>query len=667
MKKNDHTKQDDRAVVIYARKSKITHKGDSIANQEEYCREYARLHLKLPVNYEFKVYEDEGKSGFYADRPDFQRMIRDVEQNKIRAIVCYKLDRISRKMSDLTTMIDYLNKHNVALLISSNNLNTQDSNSKMMIQMLGIIAEFERDVIKERITDNLIELAKDGRWMGGIPPTGFSVDRSQHGSGSKKNGYAYLITIPEEKRLVQHVFQAFLSSRGYNAAARKLNAEGYRTKTGLPFNTQSVRDIVTNPVYCSADKDAYRYFIEHDGDVYGEEADYDGLHGISVYNRTRQMREESDDSTFLHPEFSRTIREKDIDEWIIAIGRHEGFIEGKDWVTAQTLTLDIADRYNRPHRATNALLAGLIYCPLCHQRLNVVSESGRYTHGKPRFKYACPNAVRKGACNYQAVHGVEFDEYIVEKLSSLSDEEQNYYLSNIQRQIDQAVKGDKTQQEITSLQKEIDRLDRDIKSQVKALRTASETTRPYLEADVNEMTEEIFAKRKTLSKLEMDLEDQQAHIREYEKIKDILLSFSELVKNAEPTEIISLIASIVERVYVTRDGKTEVCHIYIKGCVTEDYSGEEDYFFRRSGILETESEEASVKAFFEDGEMCDSEGCRKRDPLGRRAAAARGLRRADARAGSRRADRAGQDHAGLQPAGALCAAHGRADHHRAAE
>ena len=65
---------------------------------------------------------------------------------------------------------------------------------------------------------------------------------------------------------------------------------------------------------------------------------------------------------------------------------------------------------------------------------------------------------------------------------------------------------------------------------------------------------------------------------------------------------------------VTRDGKNEVCHIYIKGCATEDYSSEEDYFFGRSGILETESEEASVKAFSEDGEMCDSEGCRKLHP-----------------------------------------------------
>ena len=176
-------KEDNRLVVIYARKSKITHKGDSISNQEEYCKEYARLHLKLPENYEFGIYEDEGKSGFYSDRPDFQRMIRDVERKKIMAIVCYKLDRISRKMSDLMNLIDYLNKYNVALLISSNNLNTTDTNSKMMIQMLGVVAEFERDIITERLQDNLIELAKDGRWMGGITPTGYTAERSKYGSG----------------------------------------------------------------------------------------------------------------------------------------------------------------------------------------------------------------------------------------------------------------------------------------------------------------------------------------------------------------------------------------------------------------------------------------------------------------------------------------------------
>ena len=225
MKRAEPPKEDCRAVVIYARKSKITHKGDSISNQEEYCKDYARLHLQLPADYEFQVYEDEGKSGFYADRPDFQRMIHDVEQKRIRAIVCYKLDRISRRMADLTNLIEYLNKYDVALLISSNNLNTKDSNSKLMIQMLGMIAEFERDVITERIQDNLIELAKDGRWMGGIPPTGFTVERTKYGSGKKKNAFAYLVAIPEEKALIQHIYALFLSNRSLNATANKLNEE----------------------------------------------------------------------------------------------------------------------------------------------------------------------------------------------------------------------------------------------------------------------------------------------------------------------------------------------------------------------------------------------------------------------------------------------------------
>ena len=243
MRKKEMKQDDNRKVVIYARKSKITHKGDSISNQEEYCKEYARLHLMLPEDYEFGIYEDEGKSGFYADRPDFQRMIRDVEHRKIKAIVCYKLDRISRRMSDLTNLIDYLNKYDVALLISSNNLNTMDSNSKMMVQMLGMIAEFERDIIAERLQDNLTELAKDGRWLGGITPTGYSAERSKYGSGKKKNAFTYLVTVPEEKALVEYIFSTFLSLRGLHATAVKLNTEGYTTKNGSSFTTLAVNQM----------------------------------------------------------------------------------------------------------------------------------------------------------------------------------------------------------------------------------------------------------------------------------------------------------------------------------------------------------------------------------------------------------------------------------------
>lgn len=68
---------------------------------------------------------------------------------------------------------------------------------------------------------------------------------------------------------------------------------------------------------------------------------------------------------------------KPIEEWIIAVGQHEGFIPSNEWIETQELLAAIAEKYNRPHRRTNALLAGIIYCPICGKRLSVTSESNR--------------------------------------------------------------------------------------------------------------------------------------------------------------------------------------------------------------------------------------------------------------------------------------------------
>ena len=115
---------DNRKVAIYARKSRITHKGDSIGVQFKQSADYAKQQLNLPDGYEFEHYEDKGLSGYYSDRPDFQRLLHDIEAGKIKAIACYKLDRISRKTADLMRLIEYFERYNVILLVCSNNINT---------------------------------------------------------------------------------------------------------------------------------------------------------------------------------------------------------------------------------------------------------------------------------------------------------------------------------------------------------------------------------------------------------------------------------------------------------------------------------------------------------------------------------------------------------------
>ena len=172
-KKTKQIAEDNRGVAIYARKSRITKKGDSIGVQFKQCAEYATRELSLDDNYTFINYEDMGLSGYYSYRPDFQRMLHDIEMGKIRAVVCYKLDRIGRKTADLLRLLDFLEKHKVDLLICSNNINTASGVSKIFIQIFAVVAEFERDTLTERITDNMMELAKDGRWLGGNTPPDF--------------------------------------------------------------------------------------------------------------------------------------------------------------------------------------------------------------------------------------------------------------------------------------------------------------------------------------------------------------------------------------------------------------------------------------------------------------------------------------------------------------
>ena len=163
--------------------------------------------------------------------------------------------------------------------------------------------------------------------------------------------------------------------------------------------------------------------------------EFDGTHGLSAYNKTDQEKYEGSDSTFISPKYVQTIESKPVSEWIIAVGRHEGFISSEQWIEVQELLDAIAEKYNRPHRKTNALLAGLVHCPHCGRRLSVISESDRWTNGKPRFKYVCPG-YRKKECNFKAVDGVLLDEFVVQQLSELSDENSERFRSILEIKIE---------------------------------------------------------------------------------------------------------------------------------------------------------------------------------------------------------------------------------------
>ena len=602
-KKQKYNTEDNRGVAIYARKSRITNKGDSIGVQFKQCAEYAKRELHLDEDYTFLEYEDKGLSGYYSDRPDFQRMLHDIEMGKIRAVVCYKLDRIGRKTSDLLRLLDFLEKHKVDLLICSNNINTASGVSKIFIQIFAVVAEFERDTLTERITDNMMELAKDGRWLGGNTPTGFTVKRVKTGSGKNKSAYSYLESIPEEKAMIQKLFEIFAATRSIKKTADKMNELGYRTKVGSKFNSSTTRLLLKNPVYCTADESAYNYFLEHNGGLCGDVSDFDGQHGISAYNKTDQEKFEDADSTFISPKFVQLMSTKPLSEWIISVGRHEGFISSRQWIDTQNMLDDIAEKYNRPHRKTNALLAGLVYCPHCGKRLRVISESNRWTNGKPRFKYVCPG-YRVSECTFRAVDGVLLDEFVVKQLSNLSDEDSEYFTELLNQRASDIFKNSQNEQELTELKKKKAQLETAISNQVKNMRDAGDDLKRFIQKDIQDLSNELREIGILLEKLEGSKLNQMYAVRNIEEIKERLLSFGKYAEDAQPDVLVTLIQAFVERIYIVDENDERYCHIFIKGCTKEDY----DEFFRATGYISGTRENGNITSKLH---LCDSDECSK--------------------------------------------------------
>ena len=343
------------------------------------------------------------------------------------------------------------------------------------------------------------------------------------------------------------------------------------------------------------------YFLEHNGGLCGDVSDFDGQHGISAYNKTDQEKFEDADSTFISPKFVQLMSTKPLSEWIISVGRHEGFISSQKWIDTQNMLDDIAEKYNRPHRKTNALFAGPVYCPHCGKRLRVISESNRRTNGKPRFKYACPG-YRVGECTFRAVDGVLLDEFVVQQLSQLADEDSEYFEKLLNQKASDIFSSSQNEKELSDLRKKKTQLETAMANQVKNLWEADDSLKRFIQEDVKGLTDELSETETLLQKLEDSRQSQMYAIRDIEEIKERLLPFGKYAENAAPNVLVTLIQTFAERIYITDENDERHCHIFIKGCSKEDY----DDFFRATGYIENTQETGAVTSVLP---VCNSDKC----------------------------------------------------------
>ncbi|MCL6270256.1 recombinase family protein [Sansalvadorimonas sp. 2012CJ34-2] len=203
-------------------------------------------------------FEDGGFSGGNIDRPGLKKLMAAVERDEIDIIIVYKVDRLTRSISDFARLVGILDEHNTSFISVTQPLNTTDSMGRLTLHMLLSFAQFEREITSERIRDKFAESKKKGMWMGGAVPLGYEVkDRK-------------LVVNRSEKKIVQIIFETFIETRSLTETCYRVNDMGFRTKRypkkdgsawgGKPFTKSTMRKLLNNKIYLG--------LIHHKGDWY---------------------------------------------------------------------------------------------------------------------------------------------------------------------------------------------------------------------------------------------------------------------------------------------------------------------------------------------------------------------------------------------------------------
>ncbi|MFV3013932.1 recombinase family protein [Clostridium botulinum] len=397
-------------AAIYSRKSKFTGKGESIENQVNLCKEYALHNLRDKNITEFLVYEDEGFSGGSVDRPEFKRLINDIKLKKIDIIICYKLDRISRNVSDFSNTIELLNKYNVGFISIKEQFDTSTPMGRAMMYISSVFAQLERETIAERVRDNMLELAKTGRWLGGSTPMGYESKKITYiDENMKERSLVKLKQVPEELEIIKLIFNKYLYFKSLSKVETYLLQKNIKTKRGSNFSKSNLRVILNNPVYVKADNKIIDYLIDMGITVCGEP---DGQSGLLTYNKQMTIRNDKGKAVRVY---------RDIDDWVAAVSSQKGIIEANDWLEVQKILSDNKDKFPNQGKTHNALLTGILRCSKCDSPMQIAHGHISKKTGKKIYYYTCPlKKISKGVrCNNRNAKVEEVDKVIIDHLKEL--------------------------------------------------------------------------------------------------------------------------------------------------------------------------------------------------------------------------------------------------------
>jgi site-specific DNA recombinase len=381
-----HSIETVKSIAIYCRVStdEQAREGMSLDEQQERLKSYCRAMgwNEIPI-----VFVEDGYSAKNMDRPHLIKLIEQVKKGSISKILVTKLDRISRRLKHLLDLIDLFEEHKVSFISISESFDTNTPSGRLTLQVLGAVAEFERERIRERVFENMLHGANHGKWLT-QSPYGYDLINKE------------LVINENESKIVRRVFDLYLNSGfGFYTIAKLLNEDGIPSKQKKEWSIRSIKLMLTNPVY----------------------------KGTLVWNRVDRSKKKR--------------VQKDNDEWVIVENAHASIIDELTWDAVQKM-MDRKPIHSRSKTSPH-LLGGILKCGRCGASMSI-SWSGPTTNRKR--VYRCSANKNKGTCTSKPYNANDVETWFKQGLSQLSQSINQSYIYKVAKQLQEDEKHIQMQQ-----------------------------------------------------------------------------------------------------------------------------------------------------------------------------------------------------------------------------
>ncbi len=375
--------------AIYTRQSVDRADSISVDSQAEFCRREATGEC-------VKVYTDRGYSGKNTDRPAFQKMMSDIMDGRIRRVIVYRLDRISRSVLDFVGVIEEFQRHGVDFVSTMEKFDTATPIGKAMLMIVMIFAQLERETIQQRVKDAYQARSRHGLYMGGKVPFGFGLKEAVV-DGVVGKIYA---PAPEEMEIVRTIFSMYAQPHiSLGDVERSLATGKIKSRTGRPFTRSQIRDMIVNPCYVRADYRLYEFFKGQGTNIINSLEDFSGRTGAYLYTGTNETR--------------KTLS---LEGHILVLAPHEGVVSSEVWIKCRSKCLKGSEAV-RLGKAKTSWLTGKMRCAQCGALLSVKVYHCK-TKADNRY-YLCTGKCGFGSLDADAVEKLIFEE-IREKLGKFN-------------------------------------------------------------------------------------------------------------------------------------------------------------------------------------------------------------------------------------------------------